>query len=73
MKNDSNIIKPVDALRNIGVLKPVKQGDKRKKRQEQNSQKKHNDHRPETSGEEHNPGDRPIPSEDSEHFIDYCA
>lgn len=73
MKNDSNIIKPVDALQNIGALKPVKQGNKRKKRQEQNSQKKHNEQRSETPSEQHNPGDRPVPNEDGEHFIDYCA
>lgn len=73
MKNDSNIIKPVDALQNIGALKPVKQGDKRKKRQEQNSHKNDNEQRPETPSEQHKPGNRPAPSENGEHFIDYCA
>ncbi len=73
MKDEYNIIKPVDALQNIGALKPVKQGDKRKKRQEQSSQKNHNEQRSETPSEQHNPGDRPAPSENGEHFIDYCA
>jgi len=72
---DSNLIKPVDALKNITGLDPVKHRKERKRRQKLHHE---NEGKDESAGEEETPPEerttgnkRDINSDDI--GIDYCA
>ena len=71
---DSNLIKPVDGLKNITGLTPVKHREERKRRQQlhhENEEKDESAQVDESPAEERAGSDRDIDSEGI--GIDYCA
>jgi hypothetical protein len=71
---DSNLIKPVEGLKNITGLSPVKHREERKRRQQlnqENDEKDESAQDQETLPEEQTGGDRNIDSNGI--GIDYCA